>query len=155
MNVKILSVGKPKTSFWREAAEHYVKRLSMHYRLQETTVKDGPGKLPAAERNKVEGRGILAALQDTDVPIRLDERGKSYTSKQLAELLGDLTMDANRTCCFIIGGPFGFSEEVVKRCPRSLSLSPMTLPHEAARVILLEQLYRAHAILHNLPYHHE
>jgi 23S rRNA (pseudouridine1915-N3)-methyltransferase len=148
-------VGKLKAGFWRDAADHYSKRLERFHPLRETCLKDGPGKLPPEQRNEDEGRRILAALEPSAWVVCLDESGKQRTSRQTAALLRDLTEDANRAPTFVIGGAFGLADAVRSRADLLLGLSRMTLPHEMARVVLLEQLYRAASILRGLPYHHD
>ncbi|MGE4298415.1 MAG: 23S rRNA (pseudouridine(1915)-N(3))-methyltransferase RlmH [Desulfovibrionaceae bacterium] len=147
-------VGKLKEPFWRDAAAHYWKSAGRFFRLEETIIKDAPGKLPPDKRTALEGERILAALPASALAIGLDVTGKQYASEPFAALLDKLTEDANRTPTLIIGGPYGLSAPVVARCAMRVSLGAMTLPHELARVVLLEQVYRAGAILHGLPYHH-
>lgn len=118
-------------------------------------VRDAPGKLPPAEKNKKEGEGILAKLKKDDVPIILDEHGDKMTSRELAKQVRRWTDAPNRRPVFIIGGPFGLSDEVKAAAKGAIRLSDMTLPHELARLVLLEQLYRAGTILRNMPYHHD
>lgn len=153
--IKFLWVGRLKGAPWREAADHYWARLGQHHTLEEICLKDGPGRLPPAQRVAEEGGRILAKLGPADLPIALDEHGKQLTSPQLAEFLSPLLEDANRTPCFIVGGAFGLAQPVLAACRHTLALSRMTFTHELARVVLLEQLYRATAILKGLPYHHE
>lgn len=148
-------VGKPKEKFYREGCEHYWKKLGRFFKLEESTVKDGPGKLPAPERNKKEGEGILTKARPSDMLIIMDEFGDRVTSKKLATQLRTWTEDPNLRPTFVIGGPFGLSESVKAKARIKLRLSDMTLPHELARLVLLEQLYRAGTILRNMPYHHE
>lgn len=153
-SLRIIAVGKIKEHFWAEAADHYMKRLSRAYKLQEILVKDGAAKLPPLERTAVEGERILAALKPNDIPICMDEHGKAYTSVQFSEFLERNTLDTNRVPCFIIGGAFGLSKAVLQKCQHKLCLSAMTFTHEMARVVLFEQLYRADAISKGTPYHH-
>jgi 23S rRNA (pseudouridine1915-N3)-methyltransferase len=153
--LKFIWIGRLKAPFWRDASAHYWERLGRHHTLEEACLKDGPAKLPPEKRMAEEGERILARLGPADLGIALDERGKRLTSPQLAELLDSLTLDANRTPCFVVGGAWGLAEPVLQGCRRRLSLGSMTLPHELARVVLLEQLYRATAILKGIPYHHE
>lgn len=153
--VKCVSVGRLQQPFWVDAAEFYRQRLKPHLRLDEREVKDGSGKLPADKRSAEEGGRILAAMGPRDVGIALDERGKEYNSRGLAAFLEPFLEDANQQACFIVGGPFGLDKEVRKACRHSLRLGRLTLPHELARVVLLEQLYRAVSILKGLPYHHD
>ncbi|THB68519.1 MAG: 23S rRNA (pseudouridine(1915)-N(3))-methyltransferase RlmH [Desulfovibrio sp.] len=152
--IKCLWVGKLKAKHWLDAEAHYLKLLSRHVRLETAMVRDASGRLSPAERNQAEGKSLLAKLGPKDLGVALDERGKSYDSPGLAKLLDTLLHDPVRTPCFIIGGAYGLSDEIKAACPQSLSLGPMTLTHEIARVLLLEQLYRAFAILKGLPYHH-
>ena len=153
-SVTILSVGKLKAPFWRDAEAHYAKLLSRHLRVDAVQVKDGPGRLDPAERMAVEGRSLLAKLGPKVRAVALDERGPALDSPALAKLLRDMLHDPARTPCFVIGGAYGLADEVKDACDTHLSLGPMTLTHEIARVLLMEQLYRAVAILKGLPYHH-
>lgn len=153
--IKCIWVGRLQERFWQEAAEHYRRRLVPHVQLEEREIKDGPGKLPAVERSKAEGERILAAFKPGDVGILLDERGRELDSRGLAGFLGPFLEDGNRTPCLVVGGPFGVSEAVRRACVHTLCLGRLTLPHDLARVLLLEQIYRAVSIRKNLPYHHE
>ena len=152
--LRLLSVGKLKVPFWKDAAAHYSQRINRWRRLECVEVRDGDPALPQAQRNELEGRRLLEALGPQDVPLVLDERGLSLTSPQLAALLRQLDQEARGRACFIVGGAWGLDEAVRGRACRLISLSAMTLPHELARVVLLEQLYRAECILRKVPYHH-
>jgi len=152
--LRFVWVGKLKEPFWRDAAAHYWARLARSFRLEEVCVKDAAAGSPTSKTLEEGGR-LLAQLRPQDYCICLDERGKSMTSKALAAALEGWTADANRTPCFLIGGPFGLTDEVRGRCRELISLSPMTFTHEMARALLLEQLYRAVSILKGAPYHHE
>ena len=152
--LRLISVGRLKTPFWKDAAAHYLARITRWRRLECTEVRDGYAALPPDLRNSLAGRRILEALAPQDVPLVLDERGLSLTSPQLAALLGQLDQEARGRACFIVGGAWGLDEAVRGRAYRLISLSAMTLPHELARVVLLEQLYRAECILRKVPYHH-
>ena len=153
--LRILCVGKIKTAFWKAAAEHYGQRIRRWRPLDVTEVRDGDASLPVPRRNEQEGKRLLEALTPQDIPLILDERGASLTSPQFASLLQDLDRQAAGRPCFIIGGPFGLDDRIRAAGRRTLCLGPMTLPHELARVLLLEQLYRAECIARNIPYHHE
>ena len=152
--LRLISVGRLKTPFWKDAAAHYLARITRWRRLECTEVRAGDAALPPDRRNSLEGRRILEALAPQDVPLVLDERGLSLTSPQLAALLRQLDQEARGRACFIVGGAWGLDEAVRGRAYRLISLSAMTLPHELARVVLLEQLYRAECILRKVPYHH-
>ena len=144
--LRLLSVGKLKVPFWKDAAAHYSQRINRWRRLECVEVRDGDPALPQAQRNELEGRRLLEALGPQDVPLVLDERGITMTSPQLAQLLQKIDNNAMGRACFIIGGAYGLEKLV--------SLSSMTFPHELARVLLLEQLYRAECIIRKVPYHH-
>jgi len=148
-------VGKLKEPFSREGCDLYWKKLSRFYSLDEAVIRDAPGKLPPADKNRCEGEGILGRFKKGDVPILLDERGDRLTSRKLADRLRQWTEAPNQRPVFVIGGPFGLSDEVRAAARGTIRLSDLTLPHELARLVLLEQLYRAATILANMPYHHD
>lgn len=148
-------VGKLKESYSRDGCALYWKKLSRFFSLEESMVKDAPGKLPPADKNRKEGEGILAKVKPGDVLIILDEYGERLTSRSLAKRVRKWTDAPNQRPVFVIGGPFGLSDEVKAAAREKIRLSDMTLPHELARVLLLEQLYRAGTILKNMPYHHD
>lgn len=151
--IHIIAVGRIRAPYWRAAAEEYQKRLGHVYRLEETIIKDGDASLAVKDRNAVEGERILAALASSDYPVRMDERGECMDSPAFSAFIGKLC-DTGRVPCFIVGGAYGFSPAVAERVPKTISFGPMTFPHELARVLLLEQLYRADAIAKGSPYHH-
>lgn len=151
--VRIICVGKLKTDFWKTAAAHYMERISRMRSILITEVKDCPtGSIQ--NRIKAEGKLIIDCLAPTDKAFALDEHGVQINSVQFASMIENEETGKNRLC-FIIGGPFGLSGEVLGQCKRSISLSPLTWPHELARVMLLEQIYRAECIARKIPYHHE
>lgn len=147
-------MGKIKTPFWKDAAAHYSGRIARWRPLDQTDVRDGDAALPVEQRNALEGKRLLESLQAQDVPIVLDERGGTFTSPELAQCLRQLDDSGRGRPCFIVGGAYGLDEAVRRRAWKCLSLSAMTFPHELARVLLLEQIYRAECILRNVPYHH-
>ena len=151
---RLVCVGKMKIPFLREGAEHYAGRIGHWRRLVTTEVRDGDAALSPVKRSGQECERILQALEPQDLPIALDGRGESLTSPQLAKFLDECDRNAPGRPCFIIGGPYGLTDAVRAKAWRMLSLSAMTLPHELARLFLLEQLYRAECILHHVPYHH-
>ncbi|MFW5722135.1 MAG: 23S rRNA (pseudouridine(1915)-N(3))-methyltransferase RlmH [Desulfohalobiaceae bacterium] len=154
MQLKFVWIGKLRKRFWLDAAAHYAGRLKHRYRLEEICLKDGSASLRPESRAGQEGADILKRISRQDMVISLDRKGRLFTSRQLSSALSGWVETPGRTPCFVIGGAYGLSRDVVSRSDLTLSLGPMTLPHELARVVLLEQLYRADAILRNLPYHH-
>lgn len=152
-----LLVGKCREAALREAAELYAAKLSRLARAEILTIKDAPAACPPEEKPLREGRDLLARLAPGWVPVALDERGETWTSRELAQRI-KAWEDSARTPCFIVGGAYGLSDEVRQRAKAGgalFSLGRITLPHELARVVLLEQLYRAASINKGLPYHHD
>ena len=113
--LRIVAVGRLKTPFWKAAAEHYVERLVRWRAFTESIIKDGDPSLPIVDRNALEGKGILSALSASDIPVVLDERGKTFTSRQFSVFLERLSENASRRPCFIIGGAFGLDDSVKHR----------------------------------------
>lgn len=153
--LRLVTVGRPRAGFWRDAAAHYLERLARWRAVTESVVRDADPALPPERKVQEEGRNILRILTPADIVICLDERGSSRTSRDFARWLDELSADATRRPCFVVGGPFGLDETVRARARHLVAFGPQTLPHELARVLLLEQLYRAESLLRNTPYHHE
>lgn len=128
-----------------QAYEDYTRRLRSQLRidLEELDVK-----------NKADEEKRLIERVDDDYLVALDERGKSLTTLELAKWLGQRQQDG-RNLSFVIGGPDGLGPEILKKASLRWSLSALTFPHAMVRVILAEQLYRAHSVLQNHPYHRE
>jgi len=152
--LRLICVGRVKTAFWNGACAEYEKRIARFRPFSITEVRDADQSLPVEKRNAAEGERLLAALGPHDVPIVLDERGKDFTSQGLAKYLAGLDTAARGTPAFIIGGPFGLTDDVRRKAALLLRLSAMTFPHELARVVLLEQIYRTECIRRGIPYHH-
>lgn len=151
--LRLVCVGKLKLGCWKEACALYEKRLGRFRKLQITEVKDAVSA-SEKERSRVEGERLLEAVGPRDLVVVLDERGKDMTSVALAAFLDRADARGQGTVCFLIGGPFGLAEEVRRRADLLLRLSAMTMPHELARVVLTEQLYRAECLRNHVPYHH-
>ena len=152
-SIRIFAVGSIKSPLWRAAADHYKKRLSHFLRLEEIEIKDADAGLSPEMRKERETMRLLGLLRSPDMPICLDERGAAHDSRGFANLLRRL-FEAGKRPCFIIGGPYGLAEAARTAAAHCLSLGPMTFPHELARIILLEQIYRAENILAGTGYHH-
>ena len=157
MNMALICMGKLKEKYWRDAAVEYEKRLSRFGRWETIELPDLPepsNSSPAIEEQikKKEGEAILAKLRDGDVVVCLCIDGKQMDSVQLSRKLTEL-IDTGRRVVFIIGGSLGLSDEVVRRAQVKLSFSPMTFPHQLARIMLLEQTYRALKIAAGERYH--
>ena len=138
--LRIMTVGRPHATFWKDAAAHYMERLSRWRRMTETIIRDSDPALPVARRVEEEGKRILAALTPQDIVVCLDEKGRSMTSREFSRFLDGMSTDATRRPCFIVGGPFGLHDSVREKARHLIAFGPQTLPHELARVVLLEQL---------------
>jgi len=155
MRITLLESGKTKDSFIREGVELFRRRIVHYVPFRIETLPDlkHTRNLTMKEVQEQEGQFILKALKPGDYMILLDERGKEFHSISFAEYLNGLEGRVNQLL-FVIGGPYGFSEEVYKRADALLSLSKLTFSHQLVRVIFMEQLYRAYTILKGEPYHH-
>ena len=157
LNIRIICVGKFKEKYWEAASAEYIKRLGAYCNVSVTEVKEE--KLPAHasradEENviKKEGRSILGRIGDGDYVIALDIAGKELSSEQFASKIADISFGSS-TIDFIIGGSLGLSEEVKARAGFKFSFGKITLPHQLARIVLLEQIYRAFKINAGETYH--
>ncbi|MDE6165112.1 MAG: 23S rRNA (pseudouridine(1915)-N(3))-methyltransferase RlmH [Muribaculaceae bacterium] len=157
MKVVLIAVGNVKSPWAAQGEKTYAQRIG-HYIPYETVivpdVKTSKATTPQMQK-EAEGNVILSKLQPADSVVLLDERGKQPTSRQLAEMMQGHMNSGVKRLVFVIGGPYGFSESVYARAGRLLSLSSLTFPHELARLIFTEQLYRAMTILRGEPYHHD
>lgn len=158
MNIKICCVGKLKDAFFLDACAEFSKRLSRYCTLTIHEVADekAPETLHTSEERKVkdrEGERLLSVMDPKDHVIALTLGGKQYTSEAFSEHLSSLSVQGNPSIAFVIGGSLGLSDAVLRRANEQLCLSRMTFPHRLARLILLEQIYRAFRIERNEPYH--
>ena len=157
MPLTILAVGKLKETWQREACAEYLKRMQRYGGIEVIEVADQPEPEKAGEalRRKVteaEGRELLSRIRPGDRVIALCVNGRAYDSEGFAEQVTRWMGDGRRPV-LVIGGSLGLSEEVIRRADETLSFSRMTFPHQLMRVILLEQLYRAHTINAHERYH--
>ena len=157
MNITILAVGKLKDKFFEEGCQEYARRLARYCTLsvREAADEKAPETLSPAQELQVkerEGKRLLSLLDPRDHVIALTVTGKAYTSEAMAARIGRLR-DEGKNVSFLIGGSLGLSKEAVDRADEELSLSQLTLPHRLARLVLLEQLYRAEKINAGERYH--
>ena len=157
MNMALICMGRLKEKYWRDAAAEYEKRLSRFGKWETIELPDLPepsNSSPAIEEQikKKEGEAILAKLREGDVVVCLCIDGKQLDSVQLSKKVTEM-IDTGRRVVFIIGGSLGLSDDVVRRAQLKLSFSPMTFPHQLARIMLLEQTYRALKIAAGERYH--
>ena len=158
MNISIITVGKLKERYFKEAVEEYSTRLSKYCKLEIMEVPDekAPENLSPAQELMViqkEGQGILKHVKEDAYIIALAIQGRQISSVGLADFINNLGIKGKSNITFVIGGSLGLSDEVLKRADFKLSFSPMTFPHQLMRVILLEQIYRSFRIIKGEPYH--
>jgi len=158
MNITIISVGKLKEKFMRQAVDEYMKRLTAYAKVNIIEVPDekAPENLSPAQAEAIkqkEGNRILKHINDNTYVITLEIDGKMLTSEQLSEKIGDLSLYGQSRVAFVIGGSLGISDGIKQRSNMALSFSTMTFPHQLMRVVLLEQVYRAFKIMRGEPYH--
>ena len=155
MRVRVIAVGTRMPSWVRSACDEYLQRLRSALPVTLTEIDAASRREGGTPRAMArEGERLLAAVQAADHVIALDERGRELTTQELAAWLAT-RMQQGADLTFLIGGPDGLAPEVLARSNFRLALSRLTLPHALARVLLSEQLYRAHCILSNHPYHRE
>ena len=157
MKITLLAIGKTNAKYLQEGTEQYIKRLS-HYIPFEfkilPDVKTSKG-LTQEKQKEMEGQMFLSAIQPGDVVVLLDEKGKEMTSREFSTYLDKKMVTVAKNLIFVIGGPYGFSQEMYNRANEKLSLSKMTFSHEMIRLFFIEQIYRAMTILKGEPYHHD
>ena len=153
MKIKILFVGKTVDDRITSIVDDYLKRI----KNIDITIKIVPcakKKYSVEVQKSEEGRSIISFIDDSEFVAILDDKGDSFTSRQFAEWL-ERRKTASRNITFVVGGAYGFSNEVYDRADSRISLSRMTFSHQIVSAIFAEQLYRAFTIIAGLPYHHE
>lgn len=157
MEIELLTVGKTNTDYIIKGIEEYLKRLKHYIPFNVTYLQDvkGTSKMTEKQQKKVEGANILSKISVSDYLVLLDEKGKEFTSMEFANYIQRTMGSGRKRCVFIVGGPYGFSEDVYARADSKISLSKMTFNHEMVRLFFIEQIYRAMTILRGEPYHHE
>ncbi|HEX8700259.1 MAG TPA: 23S rRNA (pseudouridine(1915)-N(3))-methyltransferase RlmH [Myxococcaceae bacterium] len=153
MKVRLVSVGKDRSGLFEPAVQEYASRLSHYTRFELVELPEATGrKLKAGDAKTAEAEAILARRKPQDWVVALDERGKELDSVELSRYLAK-AQGGSKDLLFVIGGDEGLDESVRQAAHLTLSLSRMTLPHRLARVVLIEQIYRAFTILKGEPYH--
>jgi 23S rRNA (pseudouridine1915-N3)-methyltransferase len=157
MQIKLIAIGKTDNKAIQALIDEYSSRLGHYIRFELEVIPDlkHTKSLSEAVQKEKEGELILKKLLPSDDLLLLDERGKSYSSLEFSDFLQKKMNSGLRQLVLVIGGPYGFSEEVYTRANGKISLSKMTFSHQMIRPFLIEQVYRAMTILRNEPYHHE
>ena len=150
MRIRIIWTGKTRDARLRALIEDYAERLSHFVRYEVTELRE----LGRTDKTGIEKetQRISDALRSGSITVLLDPDGTEWTSQQLAAQVQSWEVNAIKEVAFVVGGPNGFEDELKSRADKRWSLSRLTLTHEMARVLLLEQLYRAYTIVHGLPY---
>ena len=156
MKIKLMAIGKTDRQELQLMIDDYCKRIVHYCPFEFEIIPDlkKAKKASEAEQKKMEGSEILNRLAPSDHLVLLDEGGKEYSSVAFSNYIQKKMISGMRNLVFVIGGPYGFSDEIYARANERLSLSKMTFSHQMVRVFFTEQLYRAFTIIRNEPYHH-
>lgn len=156
MKLCLLVIGKTETDYLKKGIDVYLKRLKHYIPFSIKTIpalKNTKSLSEDQQKNK-EGELLLAQTSSSDSIILLDEKGLNYNSVDFSKFIEKNMVNGTRSMVFVIGGPYGFSNEVYNKASGKISLSKMTFSHQMVRLIFSEQLYRAMTIIKGEPYHH-
>jgi 23S rRNA (pseudouridine1915-N3)-methyltransferase len=157
MNIRLLAIGKTDNKNLQILMDEYSKRLGFYVKFDMEVIPDLKNVKNLTEKlqKEKEGELILSKITATDQLILLDENGASFSSVGFSDYLQKKMNAGVKTLVFVIGGPYGFSDEVYAKAQGKISLSAMTFSHQMVRLFVIEQLYRGFTILKNEPYHHQ
>lgn len=157
MKIALMQTGKTTDKNISEVADLYTNRIKKYSSFEIITLPDLKisGNIPVQEQKLREGKKLLQLINGDDYVILLDERGKEFRTIEFSVLMGKMFMLPKKRILFVIGGAWGFSDEVYNRADLKMSLSKMTFPHQLVRLLFLEQLYRVFTVIKGEPYHHE
>lgn len=157
MKIELAVIGKTSIGYLKQGIDEYIKRLKHYVPFEIKYIDDikNTKNISEDQQKRTEGAKILSLLDKSDFVVPLDEHGKEYTSMQYSSYIQKRMLSGAKKVVFVIGGPYGFSQEVYDRANDKISFSKMTFNHEMIRLIFIEQLYRAYTIINHEPYHHE
>ena len=157
MKSKLLLTGKTNSDNLRAGIDDYTQRLKHYLPFEMLIIPElkNTRKMSEIQQKNKEGELILAQLNSSDFVVLLDENGKEFSSVEFSEFVRKRMVAGSKSMIFVVGGPYGFSDEMYKRSDIKISLSKMTFSHQMVRLIFVEQLYRAMTILKGEPYHHK
>ena len=157
MKISLVVIGKTNGKFLIDGINEYTKRLSFYIPFNIVYLPDikNNKKLSFEQQKTQEGAILLGEIDKSDYVVLLDEHGKEFTSIEFSRYIEKKMTTVTKRLVFVVGGPYGFSNDVKERANEKISLSKMTFSHEMIRLIFTEQLYRAMTIINNEPYHHE
>ena len=155
MEIKLIVVGKTKSSELVRLLNEYVKRINFYKKFKIIVVNSLKSKKNSEkEIKKIEGENVLKIVKKNELIFLLDENGKSFNSRKFADFLSN-KFKTNKSIVFVVGGANGFSNEIKQKSNEIISLSEMTFSHQIIRLFFTEQVYRALTILNNHPYHND
>lgn len=157
MTIKLVCIGKTDSAELKKLTEVYAKRLQFYVKFEVEIIPDlkKAKNLDENQQKTKEGERILEKVQPSDFLVLLDEKGKEFTSVEFSAFIQKRLNSGMKQLIFVIGGPYGFSQEVYQRANAKIALSQLTFSHQMVRLFFTEQLYRAFTILKNEPYHHQ
>lgn len=157
MKIYLIAIGKTDDEFIIEGIEKYRRRIVKYHPFEIISLPDikKSKKLAITEQKKQEGELLLKELVKYDNVILLDEKGKSYSSVDFSQLIEKQMVSGIKSLAFVIGGPYGFSNDIYQKFKQKISLSKMTISHQLVRLFFVEQLYRVNTIIKGEPYHHQ
>ena len=157
MKIELAVIGKTSIGYLKQGIDEYIKRLKHYVPFEIKYIDDikNTKNISEDQQKRTEGAKILSLLDKSEFVVLLDEHGKEYTSIQYSSYIQKRMLSGAKKVVFVIGGPYGFSQEVYDRANDKISFSKMTFNHEMIRLIFTEQLYRAYTIINHEPYHHE
>jgi 23S rRNA (pseudouridine1915-N3)-methyltransferase len=157
MKITLLVVGKTEDKYLIEGIDKYLSRLKHYINFNLIVIPEikNTKNLSEAQQKSKESELILKQISNLDIVVILDEKGRKYSSVDFSNYLNKHMIGSVQHLIFVIGGPYGFDDEVYKRANSSLALSDMTFSHQMVRLFFIEQLYRAFSILKGEPYHHQ
>ena len=157
MKIELAVIGKTSIGYLKQGIDEYIKRLKHYAPFEIKYIDDikNTKNISEDQQKRTEGAKILSLLDKSDFVVLLDEHGKEYTSIQYSSYIQKRMLSGAKKVVFVIGGPYGFSQEVYDRANDKISFSKMTFNHEMIRLIFTEQIYRAYTIINHEPYHHE
>ena len=157
MKINLLCIGKTDDKEIKNLINYYLTRLPRHWNFEITEIPDvkNARNLTPDLLKKEEAKLFLNIIENTDLVVLLDEKGKQFTSREFAQKLDSYQNNSIKKICFLVGGAYGFSEEMYQRAHEKISISKMTFTHQMIRLFFVEQIYRADQILQGKPYHND
>ena len=157
MKINLLCIGKTDDKEIKNLINYYLTRLPRHWTFEITEIPDvkNARNLTPDLLKKEEAKLFLNIIENTDLVVLLDEKGKQFNSREFAQKLDSYQNNSIKKICFLVGGAYGFSEEMYQRANEKISISKMTFTHQMIRLFFVEQIYRADQILQGKPYHND